>query len=298
MSDIKLFHLKDQSVTEITGAAMALEKPLQTLFESNLESLIGVRLLASEYTITEGRVDTLGLDENDCPVIIEYKRHSNENIITQGLYYLDWLMDHQADFKLLVMEKIDKKAAEIIDWSAPRLVCVAADFTRYDEHAVKQMNRNIDLIRYRKFGDGLLMLELLTATTTITVPTLSTPQQGPAQKSHDAMITDASPELKIRWDALSDYLRSLGDDVREQHLQRYVAFKRIKNFACVVLRNQKNNILVFLQINPDDIELIKGFSRDVRKIGHYGTGDVEITISSDEDLDRAKLLIQQSYEAS
>ena len=76
-----------------------------------------MRFLASEYTITEGRIDTLGLDENNCPVIIEYKRHSNENIINQGLFYLDWLMDHQADFKLLVMEKIGKAAADTIDWS-------------------------------------------------------------------------------------------------------------------------------------------------------------------------------------
>ena len=104
MSDIKLFTLTGQSVTEITGAAMALEKPLQTLFEGNLDALIGVRFLASEYSIKDGRIDTLGLDENNCPVIIEYKRHSNENIIVQGLYYLDLLMENQSDFKLLVME--------------------------------------------------------------------------------------------------------------------------------------------------------------------------------------------------
>ena len=105
---------------------MALEKPLQTLFEHNLYSLLGVRFLVSEYGITEGRIDTLGLDENNCPVIVEYKRNSNENIINQGLYYLDWLMDHQDSFKLLVMEHIGGEAAETIDWSAPRLVCVAA----------------------------------------------------------------------------------------------------------------------------------------------------------------------------
>lgn len=297
MSDIKLYRLSGQSVSEINSATMALEKPLQTLFEGNLEPLIGVRFLASEYTITEGRIDTLGIDENNCPVIIEYKRHSNENIINQGLYYLDWLMDHQADFKLLVIEKIGKDAGSLIDWSGPRLVCVAADFTRYDAHAVKQMNRNIELIRYRKFGNDLLMLDLLTATTGAT-PSTSNNQQSRSQKSHEAMIADASPALKARLDALSGYLHSLGDDVQERHLQRYVAFKRIKNFACVEMRNQKNNILVFIQINPDDIDLIDGFSRDVRDIGHYGTGNIEITISSDSDLEQAMPLIQQSYEVS
>ena len=85
---------------------------------------------------------------------------------------------------------------------------------------------------------------------------------------------------------------------RSAHLKRYVAFKRIRNFACVELRNQKNAILVFLQLDPAELELSDGFVRDVSDIGHYGTGNIEITIESDLDLERAKPLIQQSYEAS
>lgn len=299
MSDIKLYRLSAHSVSEISSSTMVLEKPLQTLFEHNLESLLGVRFLMSEYSITEGRIDTLGIDENNCPVIVEYKRHSNENIINQGLYYLDWLMDHQDSFKLLVMEHIGGEAAESIDWSAPRLVCVAADFNRYDAHAVKQMNRNIELIRYRKFGDDLLMLDLLTAVTGTTKPTkLENGGRGYSQKEHDAIIAAARGAQSDRYEALTDFLHSLGDDVQERHLKRYVAFKRIRNFACVELRNQKNAILVFLQLDPAVVELSDGFVRDVSNIGHYGTGNIEITIESDLDLERAKPLIQQSYEAS
>jgi len=73
---------------------------------------------------------------------------ANENVINQGLFHLDWLMDHQAEFKLLVLDKLGKGTCESIEWSAPRLLCIAGDFTRYDEHAVLQMNRNIELIRY------------------------------------------------------------------------------------------------------------------------------------------------------
>jgi RecB family endonuclease NucS len=56
-----------------------------------------VRFLASEHAtgrVHGGRIDTLGLDENHAPVIIEYKRAINENVINQGLFYLDWLLDH------------------------------------------------------------------------------------------------------------------------------------------------------------------------------------------------------------
>src|SRR5680860_876053 len=150
MSDIKLFHLTDDITTELSGKSAQLEKHLQNHIEANMDSLIGVRFLASEYgtgKTHKGRIDSLGLDENGCPVIVEYKRHSNENVINQGLFYLDWLLDHQAEFKWLVMEKIGKAEAENIEWSGTRLICIASDFNKYDEHAVQQINRNIELLR-------------------------------------------------------------------------------------------------------------------------------------------------------
>ena len=104
MTDIKLFKLGSETATELAGRATALEKSLQVLIEKNLETMLGIRLLASEYSTGakhRGRIDTLGIDENSSPVIIEYKRAVNENVINQGLFYLDWLLDHQAEFELL-----------------------------------------------------------------------------------------------------------------------------------------------------------------------------------------------------
>ena len=110
MGDIKLFSLNGV-VEELQGKSVELEKSLQTLIENNLEKFFGISFLASEYSTGKnhgGRIDSLGIDENYCPVIIEYKRALNENVINQGLYYLDWLLDHKAEFKLLVMEKMGK----------------------------------------------------------------------------------------------------------------------------------------------------------------------------------------------
>ena len=166
MTDIKLFSTKSGVAQEIIGSAVALEKSLQTLMEKNLDTLLGVSFLASEYSTGPkhgGRIDTLGIDENHYPVIIEYKRATNENVINQGLFYLDWLLDHQAEFQLLVQHKLGVEEARHIDWSAPRLLCIAGGFSKYDEHAVQQMNRNIELIRYRRFGEELLLLELMNA---------------------------------------------------------------------------------------------------------------------------------------
>jgi len=108
MSDLKLFRTAKTSVTEVQSKSIELERSLQSVIESNLETMLGVRFLGSEYATGKthgGRIDTLGIDENSCPVIIEYKRALNENVINQGLFYLDWLLDHKAEIKLLVLDK-------------------------------------------------------------------------------------------------------------------------------------------------------------------------------------------------
>lgn len=43
---------------------------------------------------------------------------------------------------------------------------------------------------------------------------------------------------------------------------------------------------------------IKNLLRDVRKIGHFGTGDLEISIQKMDDFERAKEFIVKSYEIS
>ena len=181
MSDLKLFRLSPSGVAPLAGGALALERSLQDIFEKNLEPLLGVRFLASEFVTDGGRMDSLGIDENGTPVIVEYKRSTNENVINQGLFYLNWLVDHRKDFEWLVLQRFGMEEVAKIDWSGPRLICIAGDFTRYDEHAVKQMNRNIDLIRYRKFESDLLLLEQLTSASASSSAVTPKPASGSGQ---------------------------------------------------------------------------------------------------------------------
>ena len=251
MSDLKLFRISDNGVVEIHGSAVALEKSLQELIESHLEDFIGVRFLASEFSTGKehgGRMDTLGIDENGFPVIMEYKRSANQNVINQGLFYLDWLMNHKRDFQWLVLEKIGKDSADNVDWSAPRLICIAGDFTKYDEHAVKQMNRNIELIRYRRYDSDLLLFDLVN-TTSVTVSGDSPGSAGgqartsSGSKTVSEYLEQAPADLVDLYEALKAHLVALGDDVQIKTLQDYFAFKRIKNFACVEVHNRTRNLL-------------------------------------------------------
>ena len=307
MSDIKIFRVVKSNVSELPGSSVALEKSLQSLLESNLETFLGVSFLATEYSTGKthgGRIDTLGIDENGCPVIIEYKRSQNENVINQGLFYLDWLMDHKAEFKLLVMEKYDKKMAEGIEWSSPRLLCIAGDFTKYDEHAVQQINRNIELIRYRKYGEELFLLELVNATTgqEMEVEENVSGQKSGSVPQRYKRITETLDGIKgpllDLYEEIKAYITALGDDVQIKTLKYYVAFKRIKNFACMEVHPKSGKILIYVKVDPSSITLEDGFTRDVRDVGHFGTGDLEIRISTQDDFKKAMPLIEKSYEVS
>lgn len=303
MSDIKLFRIESGKAHELIGSALTIEKALQSLIESNLEPMLGIRFIASEHSTGKnhrGRIDTLGLDENGSPVILEYKRASNENVINQGLFYLDWLLDHRAEFTLLAMKTLGTAVEEEVDWSAPRLICIAGDFTRYDEHAVSQIGRNIELYRYRSYENGFLALELVNSKMGVVEPGPEgdAPKPKQPQKTVTDYLEQAGPELRNLYEALDAFLLGLGDDVSMKTTRLYLAYRRIKNFASVVVHSQTGQLLVFLKVNPDDVSLEEGFSRDVREIGHFGTGDLELRIDSFDDLDRAKPLIEKSYDAS
>ena len=297
MADIKLFEING-TVQELPSKQVALEKDLQKLLEENMFTFFGVTFLKSEYRITNGRMDSIGIDENNCPVIFEYKRSVNENVINQGLFYLDWLLDHKADFKLLVMDVLGKDKAANIDWSMPCVICIANDFTKFDEHAVNQMQRNIKLVRYRKFGDNLIAFEHLNAPQVQPI-TYEESQAKPFYKSgwkdkdFKQYFAEAGEKNQNIFYSIRDYILSLGDDIAENQLKLYVAFKKAKNFVCVEV--YQSQILCHLKLNPDTVDLVPGFIEDVRTKGHWGTGDLRLIIKSIEDFEKIKPLIDRSY---
>ena len=298
MADIKLFNIKN-GVKELESKTVNLEKELQTTIENNMDIFFGVTFLKSEYeTSNGGRMDSIGIDENNCPVIFEYKRDVKDNVINQGLFYLDWLLDHKDSFKILLIEKLglEKVNAMQIDWSAPRIICVAYDFTKYDEFAINQMTRNISLIRYRKFNDDLLMFEKVNeniAKQIIDEQKISKSNYY-EDKAFEVRYEESSEKIKKLYEELKDFVLRLGDDVSENRLKLYSAFKKIKNIVCVEIFRDK--LLLHIRLDPQTVIFEDGFSRNVTGIGHWGTGDVEVSIKNSEDIDKVKTLIERAYE--
>ena len=65
-----VFKLADGEASQLPPVSFKAEKELQQLIESNLEVLLGVRLVAHEFLTGEkhgGRIDTLAIDEVGSP---------------------------------------------------------------------------------------------------------------------------------------------------------------------------------------------------------------------------------------
>ncbi|MFD5108928.1 DUF5655 domain-containing protein [Streptomyces cinereoruber] len=294
MSGLRLFNTKDE-VTEVMSRLAEVEADVQGLVEAHMETLLGVRFLASEYTtgpVHGGRIDSLGLDENGSPVIVEYKRGVDAGVINQGLFYLSWVVDHRAEFEHLVRDRLGATAASQVLWSGPRLICIAGDFTRYDVHAVREHRRSIDLVRYRFFGSELVGLETV-ASVSGGVPVA---RRARRQAVAQAVNVQGTSMMELV-SAVDEALLGLGDGVNRVERKTYRAYQRLRNFACVC-PPQRSKLLVYLKVDPKEIDLVPGFTRDVSGLGHHGTGGLEVQLRTPKDVERAQDLFRASYAAA
>ena len=162
-----------------------------------------------------------------------------------------------------------------------------------------QIPRNIELLRYRRYGGDLLLLELVRASTT--VPNQRSSHASEAAKAKqpagETAETSAEPEaLQDLWESLKAFLLALGDDVQMKELEQYVAFRRLKNLACVKRHNK--DLQIWTRLDPSSVALEEEFTRDVSQLGHAGTGDLEIRIRTAADLERAQPLLLRSYQGA
>jgi predicted transport protein len=117
---------------------------------------------------------------------------------------------------------------------------------------------------------------------------------GP-DKSFAEVLANLPEPMQLLLASLEDYTFSLGDDVQRKELRLYAAFKRLKNFVTVVL-HRKNCLLLYLHVDPATALRVLPTARDVTSIGHWGTSNLEVPITSQADLDAVKPFINAAYE--
>lgn len=307
ITDMSLFKISDSRAIRLNpvvthNGRRALERDIQQIFEDNLNELLNVTLLAHEYSTSfGGRMDTLGIDTEGNPCIIEYKKGQNDSVINQGLSYLRWLLDHKDSFEKLCNEK---NVAIPIQWGSPRVICVAESYNKFDADTADILPINIELYRYKLYEGNMLILDKenyqkvkITGIDKMTSGSNNDKteklQEVYTLESHLAL---ASKDTKELFSALKELILALDQNIIEEPKKMYVAYKLTRNFVDIVFK--KNKLKLFLNIKSGQLDDPHNIARDLESpvhIGHWGNGDYEIEIDRTSDLSYTMKLIEQSY---
>lgn len=289
-----IFEIKNHKASQIGSNVNHFdnEAQLRDFFADNLEELLGMRFLAKEYPTTDGRIDTLAIDEASSPVIIEYKWGQDNAIVVQGLFYYDWLIKNKKHFDLLVADKLGKDVK--VKWENPRIVLVSQGFDNRTIAAVQQID-NVELIKYIPYKKDILYLENVYSPKTV-----KTFRERPEKLSdEDVVVYDLNYHLDKTKDEIKEVFYKLQEKVKalpsaEEIIDQKVGitYRTTKSFTRfefgvsyidVLLRDPKYN-------DP------KGFVKDIsaNKWGYQGRAKIK----SIKDVDYVFDLIKQSYETT
>ncbi len=110
-------------------------------------------------------------------------------------------------------------------------------------------------------------------------------------EDHPNLLTSPMPEL---FEAFRKEVAALDPCVTEEFLKNYVAYKAETNFVDVV--PQAKRLRLSLNVAFPEINDPRGICKDVSGLGRWGNGDVEVGLSSPEELPYIMGLIRQSFE--
>lgn len=305
-----IFEIEKGLAKRVKPSDFKFEKDLQRLVENNLITIFNCRLIATEFStgnIHSGRIDTLAISEDSNPVIIEYKKVASSELINQGLYYLHWIKDHKGDFQIAANKAFGKQVE--VDWSDIRVICLAPEYKKYDLHAAQVMGANIELWQYKIYENGILNIEEVyrRATTSVHQAQEEINEKNPimVEAGRKAAITRKTASYSLEqhlqglnqgtldiFNEVRDYIIALDSSIEETPKKHYIAYKTSQNFVC--LQTYKNKITLYLKLNPQDINPTPKQGRDMRNIGHFGTGDFELNIKDRQDFEETKHLINEA----
>lgn len=299
-----LFKINGSAVKKIIAKDLDLEKNLQSLFEQNLEEVLNIVFLAHEYSTSfGGRIDTLGIDKNGSPCIIEYKKNQNDNVINQGLSYLKWLLDHKEKLEILCQSK---KINIEIDWDSPRVICIAESYSKFDLDTADILPINIELLRYRVYDENILYLEPENYQK-VKISTSGIIKKGKTQKvkddqlqkvySIDDHLAGINKETLDLFQDLRERILSLDQNIVEEAKSKYIAYKTSTNFVDIVVKQY--GLKIFLNVKSGQLNDPQKLARDLTKpqsIGHWGNGDYEVKFENANEADAVFALIKQSYD--
>ena len=299
---MKIFVNKSGKLVSHKEKPFKLEREIQKLFEANLQDIMGLDVVKSEFSIKNKRIDTLAFDaKTRAFTIIEYKRDKNISVVDQGFTYLSLMLENKADFIIEYNENNAKPLKrEDVDWSQTRVAFVSQSFTDNQVLATNFKDIAIELWEVKQYDDNLITIHNIKKTQSAeSIKPIS--QQNQVFKkvtdeikvySEEDNLAIASEEIVELYERFKSAILNLSDGIEVKPQKFYIAFKKDKNI--VDLQIQKNSIKIFINKKKGTLDDPKKLMRDVSEIGHWGNGDYQVQVSNDENLEYIMSLIKQA----
>ena len=278
-----------------------LESEIQKIFENNLQLIMGLQMVRSEFTIKNKRIDTLAYDKQTSAfIIIEYKRDKNYSVVDQGLTYLNLMLQNKAEFILTYNETLtDTLHSKDVDWSQSRVVFVSPSFTENQISASDFKDFGIELWEVKQFDNDTISINSIKKST-------SAPSIKPLLENNDK-LKDIKENIKVfseedhfnngseasieLYEKVKVSILNLADNIEIKPQKYYIAFKKGNNISDIEI--QKKGLKIFINAKIGTLDDPKRLLKDVSNIGHQGNGDYQIQIVNDDDLEYIMSLIKQ-----
>jgi len=189
-----------------------------------------------------------------------------------------------------------------VQWDAPRVICVAESYNKFDTDTADLLPIKIELLRYQLFENGMLTLdtESYQKVKISGMPKLETGNKEdiePLQQTFtlEEHIAKGGPNSRKVFADLRERILGLDQEMQVEPKKLYVAFKMARNVVDVVV--QKPKLWLFLNVKTGTLDDPEGLAQDLEtpvKIGHWGNGDYRVKITSQTDLDYVMTLVKQS----
>ncbi len=291
----------EKSLEYIREKSFRLEKEIQELTEYNLKTILGLDFVKSEFVLNNFRIDTLAFDkEANAFVIIEYKRNKNFSVIDQGYAYLSVMLNNKADFILEFNENLDKTLKRNdVDWSQSRVLFISPAFTNYQREAINFKDLPIELWEVKRFENNTVSYEQIQKagaresikTISKTDRTIDNVAKEIKVYSEQEHLENVNEEIKELYEKLKNAILNF-ENIEIKPKKKYIAFVSGKNV--VDIHPQRKGLKIWINMTIGELDDPKKITRDVSSIGHWGNGDYELQISSDENLEYLMSLIKQS----
>ena len=299
---MNLYQSKTTTLSLLKEKPFKLEREIQTMFEKNLLELMGLEMVNSEFVIKGKRIDTLGYDpQSKAFVIIEYKRDKNVSVVDQGFTYLSLMLENKADFVLTYNETLNKSIhSTSVDWSQTRVVFVSPSFTENQRLATNFKDIAIELWEVKRYENDLISINPIKKTKSAESIKPLTQQNSVIKSVTDEIkvyieedhLNGSSEEIIELYETFKNAILNLTDDIEIVPKKLYIAFKKNKNIADIVIL--KKGLKIFINLKKGQLDDPKGLMKDVSETGHWGNGDYETIVSNTENLEYIMSLVKQA----